>query len=348
MLASGIPYKFQYVWGQNATAGFVTDPIPASSSGPIASQSLGFPPLTATQKASGGTPPNIADWNGLAFYLSAWAQWMQAGGPVGYDATFSTNNGGYPAGAILSSSGGSHQWLSTVDNNTSDPDTGGANWTNISAGRLLNVQYLTSSGTYTPTPGANRALVRGVAGGGAGGGIAATGGGAAGAGGGGGAGESGELWISSGLTGQSVTIGAGGTPASGTTGGNGGNTIFGSLMTLSGGQGGGSGGAFSSAAVSSSAGAGGGGGSGGSILFGGESGSAGLTLSASSAISGAGASSPFGPGGAPIGINATAGEAGNAAGQHGGGGGGGVAVATGGAVAGGAGAAGILIVYEFS
>ena len=46
-----------------------------------------------------------------------------------YDAGFSSENGGYPFGAFLQSANGLGWWFSTVDDNTSDPDTGGGNWT---------------------------------------------------------------------------------------------------------------------------------------------------------------------------------------------------------------------------
>lgn len=128
MLVASIPYKFQYTWSQNASGSFVTDPIPATTSAPAASQSLGFPPETSEPIAAGGTPPNISDYNGIYKYVTEWIQWQQAGAPVGYDATFSTNISGYPQGAIIASATFGFQWLSQVDSNTSDPDTGGSNW----------------------------------------------------------------------------------------------------------------------------------------------------------------------------------------------------------------------------
>lgn len=127
MLLSSVPYKFTYVWGATATTPqYLTTPIPAVTSSPAASQQLGFPPATANPS---GTPPNINDFNGVFNYLSLWAQWAQAGGPIVYDSTFSANNDGYPQNAILAS--GIYPgvlWISLVDNNTVDPDTGGANW----------------------------------------------------------------------------------------------------------------------------------------------------------------------------------------------------------------------------
>lgn len=104
-----------------------------------------------------------------------------------------------------------------------------------SGGGITNVQVFISSGTYTPTSGATKALVF-ATGGGAGGGSAPTGGC------GGGAGGTGIALVT--LSGNvSVTIGAGGsaiTPgfAGVGTGGDGGATQFGTFARANGGQGG--------------------------------------------------------------------------------------------------------------
>ena len=133
MRASSIPYKFATPWAADATTGYITAAIPVTTASPAASQQLGFPPATASPIGAGGTPPNIADINGGLNYETSWTQWIQAGGPIGYDATFSTNIGGYPNGAkITAAYGNGWSWLSIVDNNTSDPDTGGSNWVGYS------------------------------------------------------------------------------------------------------------------------------------------------------------------------------------------------------------------------
>ena len=215
------------------------------------------------------------------------------------------------------------------------------------AGRLVNVQVFTASGTYTPTQGATRALVRAVGGGGAGGGVAATGAGASSGGAGGGAGAHGVRWIDGTLITQAVTIGAGGTPAAGATGGSGGTTSFGALLSCPGGSGGAAGTALSSPGHSAS------GAPGGTAPLGASYGDAGswggvpLVFSGSSALSGPGANSIFGGGGPPAGANGTVGFNGSAASGRGSGGGGGLGCQTGTAVQGGAGTAGLIIVEEY-
>lgn len=94
----------------------------------------GFPPLTMTPLAAGGVPPYGADFNGILNFLSAAARWQQAGGAYPYDAAFSTAIGGYPQGAMLKKSLGEGYWLNLAENNSTDPDSGGANWIALPAG----------------------------------------------------------------------------------------------------------------------------------------------------------------------------------------------------------------------
>lgn len=133
MLASGIPTRFGVAFASGASGADVRS-IPVTSSDPTAaSQTLGFPPNCFLPTSSGGTPPNGADFNGVLLQLAQWAQWQAAGGVAPYDAAFSTAIGGYPSGAVLASAAvAGYFWFSLVDNNTSNPDTGGANWASFS------------------------------------------------------------------------------------------------------------------------------------------------------------------------------------------------------------------------
>lgn len=134
MQVSDIPYKFAEPWAINATGTLVTDPIPITTGGTAdASQSLGFPPATAIPSGAGGTPPAIWDFNGVLFYETSWSRWFQARGPIFFDSTFSTAVGGYPKGAVLASTASQVLfWISTAENNTTDPDGGSpANWESV-------------------------------------------------------------------------------------------------------------------------------------------------------------------------------------------------------------------------
>jgi hypothetical protein len=132
MDSSAIPPKFPIVWGNSAGSAYIRSIPEASQIGVMncaASLTDGFPPLTFTPSSAGGCPPFGQDFNGILKQVTQWSQWVQAGGPVFYDSSFATSIGGYPKGTILSSTiVPGYRWLSTVENNTTDPDAGGAGW----------------------------------------------------------------------------------------------------------------------------------------------------------------------------------------------------------------------------
>lgn len=106
--------------------------IPAASQIGItagaASLADGFPPLTRTPIAAGGVPPSGLDMNGILYEMSAVDRWANMGGGYPYDSTYATAIGGYPKGARVLRADGLGYWLNIADNNTTDPDAGGANW----------------------------------------------------------------------------------------------------------------------------------------------------------------------------------------------------------------------------
>ncbi len=130
MQLSQVPAQLVEAWATGDSS--KTNPIPVPSQIGItpgaASYTDGFPPLCATPIASGGIPPSKADMNGILFGMSAVDVWMCAGGGFPYSATFQTAIGGYPKGARVLMASGNGYWVSTMDNNTNDPDTGGAGW----------------------------------------------------------------------------------------------------------------------------------------------------------------------------------------------------------------------------
>lgn len=135
MQLSQIPRKFETPFAASAGPSFINFPVPAASQVGVtpgaASLFDGFPPLNFTPTNSGGVPPRGVDFNGLLYQITAWNQWTAAGGAIPYDATFQATVGGYPNGAVVASlvvQG--NYWQSTVDNNTTNPDAGGAGWIN--------------------------------------------------------------------------------------------------------------------------------------------------------------------------------------------------------------------------
>lgn len=135
MLASNIPVAFAAAFANGAAGANITTPVPANANNTTgrAGLDLGFPPITFITEAGGGIPPNGKDFNGIFNQVTAWNRWQKAGGPVFYDSAFSTAVGGYPKGAILSSTVTNGQlWLCQADNNTTNPDGGSpANWVSL-------------------------------------------------------------------------------------------------------------------------------------------------------------------------------------------------------------------------
>ena len=147
-IPSKIPLPFAY-----AAGGSYIRTIPAASQIGItagaASLRDGFPPVTFSPIGSGGTPPFGQDVNGILNEITAIQQWQEAGGFFAYDSTFSTTIGGYPKGAILQSTSFNGFWTSTAENNTTNPDTGGAGWVATAFEGLETIP--TTGGTTTLT-----------------------------------------------------------------------------------------------------------------------------------------------------------------------------------------------------
>jgi len=133
MLRSSSPTKFLLAWAANAGASFIRAVPVASQIGVnagAASYNDGFVPDNFTQIAAGGVPPFGQDMNGVLNETTVWDQWYQAGAPIYYDAAFAAAVNGYPQGAIVQSAVAPGDfWMSTADNNTTDPDSvSAANW----------------------------------------------------------------------------------------------------------------------------------------------------------------------------------------------------------------------------
>jgi len=134
MQSSNIPAKIPLPFAYAAGPSY-KNTIPTASQIGItngkASLTDGFPPLTFTALSAGGVPPFGADFNGILNEVTAIQQWQNAGGFFPYDSVFSTAIGGYPKGAILQAANFAGLWTNTVENNTTNPDTGGAGWVSL-------------------------------------------------------------------------------------------------------------------------------------------------------------------------------------------------------------------------
>lgn len=150
MQASNAPAKIQVPFANSGAK----QNIPVASQIGItdgrASYTDGFPPLTRTPVVAGGVPPFGTDMNGILNAITAIQQWQNAGGYPQYDSAFSTAVGGYPKYSILQKADGTGLWISTADNNTNNPDTGGANWVDLTQGATYGLDTGTAN-TYAVT-----------------------------------------------------------------------------------------------------------------------------------------------------------------------------------------------------
>jgi hypothetical protein len=132
--ASQIPAKIPVPFASGAGPTYVHT-IPIASQIPItpgaASYTDGFVPLNFLPLNAGGIPPDGRDMNGILNAITQWLQWTNAGGLTKFDATFAAAIGGYPANAFLLNAAGTGFWLNTADDNSNNPDTGGAGWTSL-------------------------------------------------------------------------------------------------------------------------------------------------------------------------------------------------------------------------
>lgn len=91
-----------------------------------ATWSAGYPDITMIKQSAGGKAPKGLDMNGVLYSLSADIVHRQSGKQMLFDAEYATNIGGYAKGSLLQSTDLSRFWISTVDGNTTDPDSSSA------------------------------------------------------------------------------------------------------------------------------------------------------------------------------------------------------------------------------
>ncbi len=160
MQSTNIPQKTLIPFGSSGPRNTIPVPSQIGVVAGAASFTDGFPPLTMTDPLAGGIPPDGKDMNGILYAISQAIQWMDAGGALPqFDAAFATAIGGYPTGAVLQSADGQGLWVSVIENNTVNPDTGAfGNWVPVISYGLFNPTLGASNITLTPAQ-ASKGLV---------------------------------------------------------------------------------------------------------------------------------------------------------------------------------------------
>jgi len=170
MLSSDIPDKIPLPFADSGTKNAIPTASQIGITPGAASLTDGFPPLTFTPVSAGGIPPSGADFNGIFNMITAVQQWQSAGGIFIYDSAFSTEIGGYPKGAVLMSDDNASKFISLIDNNTDDPNSGtSVNWSLLASATIGRMQKFTSNGTFSVPAGVSTIYVSGCAAGGGGG-----------------------------------------------------------------------------------------------------------------------------------------------------------------------------------
>jgi hypothetical protein len=120
-------------FANDAGPGFINTIPDTTGSTSLASYQLGFPPLTFQPVASGGVPPQGQDFNGILNAVTQHLFALQGGQLQKYRADVSAALGGYALGALIAMADGAGYWINMLEGNTTNPDTGGANWTPVYA-----------------------------------------------------------------------------------------------------------------------------------------------------------------------------------------------------------------------
>lgn len=147
-----VPPQITEAFATSGTANTIPVPSQIGITPGAASFTDGFPPLTATPIGSGGIPPSVGDMNGILKMISAHIAFLQSGAGYQYSSTISTAISGYNIGAVLLAADNTGYWMSTTNNNTTNPDTGGAGWVAIDQYGVQPISGLASSNVTLTAP----------------------------------------------------------------------------------------------------------------------------------------------------------------------------------------------------
>lgn len=117
-------------FGINGPREPILDSTPSGSN--RASYQSGFPEITMRPREAGGIPPEGKDFNQAIYELSAANRWFSSGALALFDPDFSGGVGGYPQGSMLLGNDGQSIFISSINNNTNNPNTSTSGWIKLS------------------------------------------------------------------------------------------------------------------------------------------------------------------------------------------------------------------------
>ena len=150
MQLSNQPAKLVIAFANSGAKNTIPVPSQIGITAGAASYTDGFPPLTRTDPTKGGTGVAGLDMNGILNEVSAPALWYSGGGGFPYDPVWSAAVGGYPQGARVMRSDGDGYWLSTADNNTTNPESSPVGWVPDATNGITAVTLAAANMTLTP------------------------------------------------------------------------------------------------------------------------------------------------------------------------------------------------------
>ena len=108
----------------------ITSPPRAKAN--AASFTLGFPHITRLGVTAGGIQPEGPDWNGILNYITQHILFRNIGGRYKFEQSLADAVGGYSAGMVLQSDNRLNEYVSLVNNNTTNfnthPESIGFSW----------------------------------------------------------------------------------------------------------------------------------------------------------------------------------------------------------------------------
>ena len=152
------PTRITVTWAADGNKNTINVDRTASDENNKATYRTGFPQVTMTPKASGGLPPFGKDMNGILADITSMLQYHQAGMTYPFDDDFADAIGGYNRGALVLQDDKTGFWVSTVNENTSNPEIDGNNWVPLNTG-ALRLTLTNANRTLTPAQAAHPVVI---------------------------------------------------------------------------------------------------------------------------------------------------------------------------------------------